>query len=518
MTAVPRQIDVHPQPVSRRAAGREERGGEAFTSALGAREEGRAGTAAGGSPAGEAPSADGSASGDKAGDVSPDTSAKPDGGSVSASGQGSGDLAAMLAAFETTPRSSPAADAAGAEARIGATAGDPVAARKAMAADLLQETGQMPGGSAGLPDDRDAARMDLFRRLDATASTVFDGDAAPLRFAAQGQSAPGSHVRADFVSMRTDFAPASRGGDGAVAAGRFAARMAAPGRAVADGAVPAGTATLLGADASADAGAAGSSEATPGDAKGGSPSGAQGAALDADGADVAKAGSSRTRTQGEDTGRNAAATADFPVGSSDPAGPADAPVSGTTPLVPPARQVASALVGALADLRPVPAGAETAANLKLRAGGAALKTVQIQLQPAHFGKVDVTLKLIDGQLAIQLLASEPETVMRLKDDTEALKSLLSQSGFAVDDAAISIGLRDPGPARGAFSPGHADNTAGGGAADGQAAHGGGTSRNESGGQQGPAGQGSRNGDAPGGNGVSSPGADAGRRLDRSVYL
>ncbi|HEX2020022.1 MAG TPA: flagellar hook-length control protein FliK, partial [Aurantimonas sp.] len=170
---------------------------------------------------------------------------------------------------------------------------------------------------------------------------------------------------------------------------------------------------------------------------------------------------------------------------------------------------------AVSDLRSDLSGSEAEGNLRLRAGGAALKTIQIQLQPAHFGKLDVTMKLVDGHLAIQLLASEPETVMRLKDDTDGLKSLLSQSGFTVDEAAISIALRDPGQPRGGAAPGLADNSAA--SADGRAASDG-ASRDEAEGQRGAGGQSGRDGGTDGGGRTFADPQSARRDRDPSIYL
>ena len=122
-------------------------------------------------------------------------------------------------------------------------------------------------------------------------------------------------------------------------------------------------------------------------------------------------------------------------------------------------QVASAVGTQLSTLVPsagAPAGdvaaasapyAATSENVRLRAGGAALKTLQIQLQPENLGTLDITMKLIGGQLAIHLAASEASTALRLKDDAEGLKKLLTKSGFDVDDAAITVSTRDGGAGR-----------------------------------------------------------------------
>ncbi|MBB4002492.1 flagellar hook-length control protein FliK [Aurantimonas endophytica] len=372
----------------------------------------------------------------------------------------------------------------------------------------------------------DDARTELFRRLDATAAAVFHGDAASLRFGAPGQGSSGTPIRADFVSMRTDFAPAGRGDDRGAAAAAFAARTGALGRlAAAGGAAQAGAGSLDGPSQLAAEGrpaTGNSSFARPENGQAekltGPLAGALETAAETAPAPNGAADPSRSKAKGGD----AAAERLSATKSEDLTATVEAPVlAGSTTASTsqaPARQVASVVGNAFSEFRSGPDGSEGAGNLRLRAGGAALKTVQIQLQPAHFGKVDVTLRLIDGQLAIQLLASEPETVMRLKDDAEGLRSLLSQSGFAVEDAAISIGLRDPAQSRGTSTPGFADNAPGGGSADGQAANGG-ASRNETGGQGGAAGQGGRDGNVRGERGSASADAPGlARGLDRSVYL
>ena len=169
----------------------------------------------------------------------------------------------------------------------------------------------------------------------------------------------------------------------------------------------------------------------------------------------------------------------------------------------------------------------TSENLRFRAGGAALKTLQIQLQPENLGTLDITMKLVSGQLAIHLAASEASTALRLKDDADGLKKLLTKSGFDVDDAAITVSARDGATGRvgNAFTPhnGSGPNT---GQAGGQA---GGNGQGF-----GPAGQGGANGDpqsrrqnAPSGNRAdgtdptSGPASEADGRATRNggaVYL
>ncbi|MBP0616642.1 flagellar hook-length control protein FliK [Jiella mangrovi] len=114
-------------------------------------------------------------------------------------------------------------------------------------------------------------------------------------------------------------------------------------------------------------------------------------------------------------------------------------------------QVADAVASALGQVNGA-ANASGVERTRLRAGGAALKTMQIQLSPEQLGKLNITLKLIEGNLAVHIEASEPETALRLKDDTEGLKSLLKSAGFDVDDAVVTFGSRDASGARMAQQP------------------------------------------------------------------
>ena len=121
-------------------------------------------------------------------------------------------------------------------------------------------------------------------------------------------------------------------------------------------------------------------------------------------------------------------------------------------LSPSTAQVADALATTLARMDPAANAPVGADRTRLRAGGAALKTIQIQLAPEKLGKVNVTLKLIGGNLAVHIEASEPETAHRLKDDSEGLKAILKSAGFDVDEAVITLGARDAAGPRGAQQP------------------------------------------------------------------
>ncbi|KQT45175.1 hypothetical protein ASG43_12845 [Aureimonas sp. Leaf454] len=83
-----------------------------------------------------------------------------------------------------------------------------------------------------------------------------------------------------------------------------------------------------------------------------------------------------------------------------------------------------------------------ATHLRLTAGGAALKTLTIQLQPENLGKLEVSMRLVDGRLTLELAASSAETAVALGNDRAGLKKLLEHAGFSMDEASISIVSRD----------------------------------------------------------------------------
>ncbi|MEC5323445.1 flagellar hook-length control protein FliK [Aurantimonas sp. A3-2-R12] len=240
-------------------------------------------------------------------------------------------------------------------------------------------------------------------------------------------------ARVDLVSMRTDFQPADTVAlDGQVRSVGPALRASGFGRLLASTDAPVEMNRTDGAEASGDADGQEDGEATR--LRGVSETGSADRNIRVSG----KGG------KGPPDGGMATATGAWGVDNSN----ADTavfndPAAGGRP----SRQVASAVTSALADLRPAPGTAGDDGRLHLRAGGAALKTIQIQLQPEQLGKLDVTMRLVNGQLAIHLVASKAETALRLKDDAEGLKTLLSKAGFTVDEAAISIAVRDPATQR-----------------------------------------------------------------------
>jgi flagellar hook-length control protein FliK len=112
-----------------------------------------------------------------------------------------------------------------------------------------------------------------------------------------------------------------------------------------------------------------------------------------------------------------------------------------------AGQVAGPIMEALGDPAKAPAQSAPAssdAHLRMRAGGGALKTLTIQLHPEHLGTVDVSMRLNEGRLTLELAASRSDTASMLLDDQASLRKLLEHAGFSLDDAAISVITRDNG--------------------------------------------------------------------------
>ncbi|WP_152046123.1 flagellar hook-length control protein FliK [Aureimonas psammosilenae] len=112
-----------------------------------------------------------------------------------------------------------------------------------------------------------------------------------------------------------------------------------------------------------------------------------------------------------------------------------------------------------------PSDAQAAQLLRMTAGGAALKTLTIQLQPQDLGRLDVSMRLVDGRLAVELSASEPSTAQALASDRHTLRKLLETAGFTVDDAAITVVSRDMSQPLAASPTGNSSSDMQGGASD-----------------------------------------------------
>lgn len=130
-----------------------------------------------------------------------------------------------------------------------------------------------------------------------------------------------------------------------------------------------------------------------------------------------------------------------------PAGVAAPSGSGAPSAVPAMSvQVAERIIDAFGgpgSSRPVDE-APSGSHLRLRAGGGALKTLVIQLQPENLGLLHVSMRLQDGQLMLEIAADKVETARMLGEDRAALRSLLEKAGFSLEDSSIVVAVREAG--------------------------------------------------------------------------
>ncbi|MBC8130572.1 MAG: flagellar hook-length control protein FliK, partial [Rhizobiaceae bacterium] len=154
----------------------------------------------------------------------------------------------------------------------------------------------------------------------------------------------------------------------------------------------------------------------------------------------ARAAKSESESEGVSAGSRAASSA--PVAASrESAGASDIGL----PIASMTDQVAGKIIDSLGATASAPrAGAPASSESVLRftAGGAALKTLTIQLQPENLGVLDVTMRLVDGQLTLELAASEASTAKVLAEDREGLRKLLQHAGFTLEETSITIVSRE----------------------------------------------------------------------------
>ncbi|EAU41778.1 possible flagellar hook length determination protein [Fulvimarina pelagi HTCC2506] len=304
-------------------------------------------------------------------------------------------------------------------------------------------------------------------------SDMADVSITPHRIAASVEPAKGISARADLVSMRTDFQPAgmdANGAKAAVGANPLAAQRLET--AVRTGAASADLhANPTGFEAT---GNAKTGEAKAADSNSSLPAsrptmpGAAAETIPADTGRDMKSGAAADksiaatnepplRERGAETVRHPAASDRIPIDKTARAEVSGVKVEKTIDANADfGRQVGSIIAenlpqtgnrqGPAPQTASVPQAAYEGSSERVRyqAGGAAMKTLQIQLQPAHFGTLDVLMKVVNGQMTLDLSVSEPETLMRLQDDREGLKAAMASAGFDLDEAQVTITLRDSG--------------------------------------------------------------------------
>ncbi|WP_185983591.1 flagellar hook-length control protein FliK [Aureimonas mangrovi] len=123
--------------------------------------------------------------------------------------------------------------------------------------------------------------------------------------------------------------------------------------------------------------------------------------------------------------------------------------AGNPGVLPVTMQVAERIIDVFAPTasgESAPGQPASDAHLRLRAGGAALKTLTLQLQPETLGTLDVSMRLVDGELRIELAASRADAARLLGEDRASLQTLLEKAGFTLDEGSITVVTRDTAPA------------------------------------------------------------------------
>jgi len=111
--------------------------------------------------------------------------------------------------------------------------------------------------------------------------------------------------------------------------------------------------------------------------------------------------------------------------------------SGTTS---PAGQVADAVARDLEQLAPtrVVVTANGAANRSIR-------SMQLQLNPAELGTVNIRLHSVDGQLHVAIRAESDKTAEMLSRDSDAIRSALRAAGISSSEVTVSVNRNDQTP-------------------------------------------------------------------------
>ncbi len=67
--------------------------------------------------------------------------------------------------------------------------------------------------------------------------------------------------------------------------------------------------------------------------------------------------------------------------------------------------------------------------------------IDLRLEPAHLGKVQIKFDFTDGKTNIMVLADRPETLDMLQKDTKSIQKILTDNGIQSDSNSMSFNLR-----------------------------------------------------------------------------
>lgn len=106
----------------------------------------------------------------------------------------------------------------------------------------------------------------------------------------------------------------------------------------------------------------------------------------------------------------------------------------------PSRQVADAVARDLAELAPT--------RVAVTANGAPnrpMRSMQLQLNPAELGTVNIRLHSVDGQLHVAIRAESDKTAEMLSRDSDAIRSALRAAVVSSSDITVSVNRNDQTP-------------------------------------------------------------------------
>jgi len=114
--------------------------------------------------------------------------------------------------------------------------------------------------------------------------------------------------------------------------------------------------------------------------------------------------------------------------------------SATSGTASPAGQVADAVMRDLEELAPT--------RVVVTANGASnrpVRSMQLQLNPAELGTVNIRLHSVDGQLHVAIRAESDKTAEMLSRDSDAIRSALRAAGVSSSDITVSVNRNDQAP-------------------------------------------------------------------------
>lgn len=104
----------------------------------------------------------------------------------------------------------------------------------------------------------------------------------------------------------------------------------------------------------------------------------------------------------------------------------------------PTQQIADRIAAELEGAEPSTDRADQSSVGANPGGGSPVKILHLQLSPADLGTVTLRLSLKGDALSIELDVSRHETAQLLKNDRDALSSILRAAGYAVDGVTVQI--------------------------------------------------------------------------------